>query len=56
MGDMADWNIEQGEAAMAEHDAGNCDGPCQYCDEEERVKRTATRKKSSKPKREGGKR
>lgn len=34
MGDMADALTEQGLDAVAMHDAGLCDGPCQQCDED----------------------
>ena len=36
MGDMADWNIDQGLDSWWAHKAGecDCDGPCQYCDED----------------------
>lgn len=35
MGDAADYLTEQGMDSLAMHDAGMCDGPCQYCDAEE---------------------
>jgi hypothetical protein len=35
MGDMADFNIEQGEDAWIAHLAGECFGPCPYCAEED---------------------
>ena len=35
MGDMADWNIENGEEAYWRHQNGECgDDWCQYCQEE----------------------
>jgi len=37
MGDMADLNIDEGLNSWWLHKDGgcDCDGPCQYCDEEE---------------------
>ena len=36
MGDMADECTEQGELALALHEAGRCGevGPCPYCEDE----------------------
>jgi hypothetical protein len=31
MGDMADWDIEQGFDALAQHEAGMCRDECEYC-------------------------
>lgn len=36
MGDMADYLIEQGQQQEWEHAAGQCEGPCNLCEEEER--------------------
>ena len=35
MGEMADWNIENGEEMYQRHRIGECDCWCQYCHEEE---------------------
>lgn len=44
MGDMADYLIEQGQDAYDAHLRGECDGPCQYCEQEERKEKAAKRK------------
>lgn len=43
MGDMADYLIEQGMDALAQHEAGGCDGPCQECDAEEKEQKARLR-------------
>lgn len=39
MGEMADWDIEQGMAAEAAHERGECDYGCPLCAEAERRER-----------------
>ena len=42
MGDMADFLIEQGIDELARHQAGMCEGPCPYCEEEEAIEQQQT--------------
>ena len=35
MGDMADWQIEQGMDSLAAHRGGHCDDDCRYCWDED---------------------
>ena len=35
MGDMADYDIEQGMDMLAAHQGGHCFQDCRYCDEED---------------------
>ena len=44
MGDVAEYLTEQGEAAWIAHLNGDCDGPCQECEAEERAARRKRRK------------
>lgn len=45
MGDEADRYTDDGITDLAMHQAGECDGPCQYCEEEERQERVRIREK-----------
>ena len=42
MGDMADFDIEQGMDMWVAHEAGHCLQDCIYCDEEEYDTQTPT--------------
>src|SRR5258708_39953875 len=42
MGDAADDLTDSGLDALARHQMGECEEPCQYCDEEERKARART--------------
>ena len=35
MGEHADYDIEQGMDELTRRDAGRCDGPCPYCEQED---------------------
>ncbi len=45
MGDAAEQYTEDGLTDLAMHQAGECDGPCQYCEEEDRQERQRLREK-----------
>ena len=40
MGDMADFDIEQGMDMWVAHEAGHCLQDCRYCDEEDEDEHT----------------